>query len=385
MDKTIRVLQFSTHEEECGIAKYQKQFVDNMTDKKRIVTKYFKYSPNQTKNMSKEYFKVVLSELKEEMKNYDILHTQHELSFFKFNELEQIINVFKHTDKKLIVTVHTAPQAQFVRARLGGLGPRSFLHYARSKGSNIRFLKKYVLPLKEVDLILVHNVPTKESLTAFGIDDSKIKIFKHPVSKLDKVFVSNEIHERLRVTRGDVVYATVGFISKSKGVLHAVKALTYLPDNYKLAIVGGIHPDSQDTHLLDELADYIHDHNLSKRVYITGFIEDDDRLNSLIKEVDICVYPYDKHYYDYVSSGSLNLAMANEKPVVAYKTRSLLEINQDGEVVKFTKSGNYYELARAVKELDITMYTELASAYASSLSWDKQARELVGIYNDLIS
>lgn len=384
MSNVVKVLQFSTHDEDCGIAKYQQQFVDNMLDGSYVITKYFKYSPNQTKNMTQKEFQAVLRELKSEMENYDILHTQHELSFFKFDELKQIVDIFKNTTKKVVVTVHTAPQAQYSAARLGGVGPRSLVRYARSKGSNIRFLRKYVNPLKDVNLIIVHNSPTKESLLSFGIDASKVRIFKHPVSRVTNIMPSKEIHEKLNAGKGDVIYATVGFISKSKGVFHAVKALKYLPQNYKLAIIGGIHPDSTDAQLMDELTDYIYDNSLSDRVYITGFVEDDRKLNSLISEVDICVYPYDKTYYDYVSSGSLNLAMANDKPVIAYQTRSLLELNEQMDAVHFTKSGNYYELARAIKELDLVYYSANVKKYAEKYAWDKQAEEMSKIYQSLV-
>jgi glycosyltransferase involved in cell wall biosynthesis len=334
--------------------------------------------------MSQAEFSKVLAELKNEMKNFDVLHIQHELSFFKFNELQQIVDSIKGSGKKIIVTVHTAPQAQYVPAHLGGLGPRSALHFARSKGSNSRFLKKFVNPLKSVDLIIVHNKPTRENLISFGIEATQIAVVKHPVSKLSGIPESREIHEKLHVVKGDIVYATVGFISKSKGVFHAVKALKYLPANYKLAIIGGVHPDSNDTSLLDELSDYIYDNKLSDRVYITGFVEDDNRLNALIQEVDICVYPYDKQYYDYVSSGSLNLAMANGKPVIAYRTRSLLELNEEQETINFTKSGNYYELARAIKDLDIDKYIKASEAYAAKYAWDVETRNLIEKYKSLV-
>jgi glycosyltransferase involved in cell wall biosynthesis len=66
----------------------------------------------------------------------------------------------------------------------------------------------------------------------------------------------------------------------------------YLPDNYKLAIIGGLHPASDDLAFYAEITDLIDELDLRDRVYITGFIKDDERLNSLIRDV-MCVYPYD--------------------------------------------------------------------------------------------
>ncbi len=376
----VRVLQFSTHNEECGIAKYQAQFTENMNNIENFSTEYFSYSPNQTKIMSKEDFQAVLGELQAKMEDFDMLHIQHELSFFKFTELQHIVDLLKNNGKKIIVTVHTAPEAQYHKAKLGGVGPRSLLHFLKSKASNQRFIDRYINPLKKVDLVVVHNEVTKQSLMAFGVSPDNILVIRHPVSSLNVVAKSTDIKENLHVVKGDVVYATVGFISPAKGVMHAVKALNYLPENFKLAILGGVHPNAEDKGFMDEIADYIFNHNLSHRAYITGYVEKDEELNGLIREVDVCVYPYAKQYYDYVSSGSLNLALANGKPVIAYPTRAFLEINADQEVVKFCKSENYYELARSLKELDIDKYTKSALAYADAYAWDKESAKFVELY-----
>ena len=107
MENNIRVLQFSTHNEECGIAKYQEQFISDMTGLENFYTEFFAYSPNQTKHMSKHDFQRVLGELKEKMIDFDILHIQHELSFFKHLELQEIVDTFSGGQKQVMITIHT--------------------------------------------------------------------------------------------------------------------------------------------------------------------------------------------------------------------------------------------------------------------------------------
>ena len=59
MNHPIRVLQFSTHNEDCGIAKYQEQFIAGMEGTEDFHTDFFPYSPNKTKHMTKAELKVV--------------------------------------------------------------------------------------------------------------------------------------------------------------------------------------------------------------------------------------------------------------------------------------------------------------------------------------
>jgi glycosyltransferase involved in cell wall biosynthesis len=380
----MRVLQFGTHSEECGIAKYQEQFIEGMSGMDGFYTEYFPHSPNQTKHMSAREFKVVRRELKKQMKEFDILHIQHELSFFKHNELEEIVDLFARTKKKVVVTVHTAPHAWYRRAKLGGLGPRSFAHYARMKLSSRQFLKRFVEPLNKVDLIIVHNDQTKKSLIELGVKHDKFKKVSIPVPKLGEIPESKEISTLLKSSKDDVIYCTVGFLSKMKGITDAVKALIYLPDNYKLAIIGGNHPDTLEGHYYDEVCDLINDLNLKDRVYITGYVKEDTRLNALISECDICVFPYDPAYYSYVSSASLNNAFANHKPAIAYPTKTFLEVDQQIEAIKLCRSDNYYELAREIKNLDLEKAKANSRKYADMYAYDKEAADFLDVYKGLI-
>lgn len=384
MDKTIKVLQFGTHDEECGIAKYQQQFIESMKHEPDLFTEYFRHSPNQTKRMLPAEFSQTLAELREKLKEFDILHVQHEISFFHHYELEQIIKMAKSMGKKVMVTIHTDPDVRYSRPHLGGFSPRSIMHFARSIVSSRRYLRRYVNPLNMANLILVHNKVTKKHLASHGITESKIHIIKIPVPTLSFEGLSDEIKSNLGYQKGDVIFCTVGFLSRAKGILQAVKALTYLPSNYKLAIIGGNHPNSDDPSFYDEVCDLINNLEFQDRVYITGYIEDDQHLNALIRECDICAYPFDNSYYQYVSSASLNNAFANHKPVVAYKTTPFIELNDESGVLNFCASPNYYELARTLRTLDIKAAAALSQQYAQRHAYDKEAAKFINIYRQLI-
>ena len=331
MSKQVRVLHFSSHFEDCGIAKYQEQYLDGMEKIEGMHNKFFKYSPYQTRTMNPEQFQKVIHELQVSLANFDILHIQHEFGFYHHDEFAQLIATAKSMRKKVIVSYHTSLYVAMKPLKLGGLGPRSLLAYIRHYRGQKIFLKHHVAPLHNVDVILVHNQATAESLAANGVPKEVITLLAHPVPNITNPPKSTFIADNLHKKKGDVIYAIVGFLHKYKGVDAAIKALKYLPDNYKLAVLGGLHPITDNVAIYDKLTDLIDKLGLKDRVYISGYIKDDELLNSYIREVDVCVYPYDRVYYANVSSGALNLAFANQRPVVAYPTRTFKEVAEHGE------------------------------------------------------
>ncbi len=129
----IKVLHYSTHDEDCGIADYQQQYVDGAVQSKRVEHEYFPVSPNKAKLLSDDAFNKLLEDLKHKLESFDILHIQHEFSFFNGDQLEKIITASHQVHKKVIVTVHTAPNAQLRAVTPGGLHPRTILHNTRTK------------------------------------------------------------------------------------------------------------------------------------------------------------------------------------------------------------------------------------------------------------
>jgi glycosyltransferase involved in cell wall biosynthesis len=378
----IKVLQFSPHNEDCGVGKYQEQFVSILEKDDEVQTKFFDSSPYETRVMSPEERKPVMDRIRQELKGYDILHIQHEFGLFGGDEFKQMVDIAKDVGKKVIVTVHTSPDFFFSVKRPSGLGVRRVLQMVRQKRSHDAFKANHILPFSRCDLLIVHNELTKRSLLRNGVSDKNLVLFTHPVPDRTASEPWTEIADNLHKKGGDMIYCTVGFISRHKGVTDAVKALRYLPDNYKLAIIGGLHPASDDLAFYAEITDLIDELDLRDRVYITGFIKDDERLNSLIRECDVCVYPYDGVYYASVSSGSLNLAFANGRPVVAYPTGSFMEANAFGQIT-LCQTFSYYELARELRKIDVKHQTELVNQYVEAFNWSKMTGTLKSLYKSV--
>jgi glycosyltransferase involved in cell wall biosynthesis len=300
------------------------------------------------------------------------------------DELERAINIAKLQNKKSIVTVHTSANVGHKKAKLNGLGPRSFAHYMRALVSEKRFYKRFINPMKKADLILVHNEVTKQSLVSRGVPENIISKIVIPVPKLEFTIHTTQIKENLKVKEGDIVYGTVGFLHRFKGVKEAVKALKYLPDNYKLAIIGGLHPGTDDIGIYDDITDLIVQLDLKDRVYITGYVSEDDQMNALIRECDVCVYPYEKMYYSNVSSAALNNAFANHMPVIAYPTESFKEINTLLSTIQLTQTFSYYELSRELKRVDLKTAAEASAKYAEKYSYPNSGPPLVDLYRSVL-
>jgi glycosyltransferase involved in cell wall biosynthesis len=385
MSQVIKVLHLSTHNEECGIAKYQEQFLDGMKTEVDVEHVFFGVSPNKTKVMAFKEYDRILAEFTEQLKDFDILHIQHELSFYKHKELQSVMDAAAKLHKKVIVTVHTALEVEYHKATLNGFGAHSIVHYLRQRKDQIKFEAIHLTPLKRADLLIVHNKSTKDNLVKHGLHPDRVRVIRIPVPDLSFGLKTNRVAEGLQRKDGDIIFATVGFVTASKGVDHAVKALNFLPPNYKLAIIGGVHPNGSNERFMDEICDYIVAHNLQDRVYIAGYISDDQELNALIRECDICVYAYDKQYYSFVSSASLSNAFANHKATIAYQTESLLETNNELDVITFTRSPNYYELARELQSISIDTKSQLSKQYAELYAYDSEAKKFAQVYRDIIA
>ncbi len=189
--------------------------------------------------------------------------------------------------------------------------------------------------------------------------------------------VNNHIHRKT----GDIVIATVGYLNPVKGTMHAVKAMTLLPDNYKLLILGGVHPKAHNDEFLDDVSDFIVKHKLQNRVYISGFIPDDLLLNTHVSNSDIVIYPYLRSYAS--SSAALNNAFAAGKPVIAFPAAAFKEINKTEKHMVLCESFSYYDLAREIAIFDakkIKEWSSISNKYRLKHSYPALAKELIELY-----
>lgn len=388
--KKIRVLNYSTHDEDCGIGKYQEDFVRVFAEQGDIESDFYETSPNVVKTLQGAELAAELSKLEETLKSYDILHIQHEFGFYHGDGegISYITNIARKLNKKLVITIHTAPSLVYRPVIRGGRSVRAHLGYYRQLARMREVLDKRLAPLRDADLIVTLNPHTTQELTRIvGVDANKIHQTVIPTETTNPSAADRSVlRQVMDAKKDDTILATIGFLSDKKGVDAAVKSLSFLPKNYKLAILGGLNPVSGNPEVYERLCDLIVNLGLQDRVYISGYVQDDVKLDQLVSGVDIALYPYDPAYYKLASSAALNTALNNEVPVVAYPAESFKEVTKSVPgTISVTASPNYYELVRCIREIDLKHQAAAAAQYRQLNDISVISKTLTKLYEDLLT
>jgi glycosyltransferase involved in cell wall biosynthesis len=387
MSERLRILHFSPHDEDDGIAKYQEQYLAGMADDATVKNEFFEVTPIQLRHMTSDQHEEVYAELRKRLKDFDIFHIQHEFGLFVEDDFQRLVSIAKDAGRKVVVTVHLSPDFAIKPVKLGGFGPRSMVAFLRQQRHRNRMRERHITPFLQADLLLVHSDITAQALIRAGAEQGKIKKIPHPVYQFPDPPKSDFITKKLNKQAGDVIYCTVGMLHRYKGLFDAIRALKFLPDHYKLAIIGGLHPVETDivsetVGIYNKITDLIDVLGLHDRVFITGFVKEDDKMNSYIRECDVCVYPYDGVYYANTNSGAINLGFSNARPVIAYPTAAFREWSGGTEgALVLTDTFAYYELARTLQDIDLKKQSELSGAYARKMAWPNMAKELAAAYH----
>ena len=376
----VRVLHFTPHDELCGIAKYQERCLQALRALPGLRNTVFRWSPYQTRIMDARTFALVIAELRAALADHDLLHLQHEFELFTDDQFARIAQSVRAANKGLVVTVHTSPSTRYRPLKLNKLGPRSILALGRDFRERRRVLKQHGRAFKMADALITHNAAIAEGLRQLGVAQGRIHQLPHPVPTVSRDRNSTTIRDRLGAQQGDTVVAIIGFIHRYKGIRDAVQALHLLPSTYRLAVIGGIHASSQDPGFVDELSDLINHLDLVDRVHITGSVEDDETMNALIQECDLCIFPFDPVYYASASSDTMSLALANHMPVIAYPTAAFKQLAHASDAVRLCASFSPLDLAREIREVNRPQQRNRAAAYAAVTSWSSQGPTLAQLY-----
>ena len=384
----IKILNLSTYNEPCGIGKYQESFVRSLNNQGTVYAEFFQISLNIFKNQSEDEKQTSLATLEISLKDYNVLHIQHEFSFFNGDDLNRIVNLTHKVGKKVVITMHTPPSLAWSTPsppRITGLS--TFLANRTIQKEIKLFKKNFVDPATAADCIICHNQFIAAELVSFGVKPERIKYLTLPIPCTSKTTQNNNlIASSLRNSNDDVILATIGFISETKGIHYAIDALSFLPRNYKLAVIGGIHPNhGYQSDYLQNLLDLIIQRNLNSRFYLTGYIENDEELVQTVSECDICLFPYDLLYYRSATSASINVATSSYKPAIAFPTPAFKDISFYNKSVQICKLANGYELAREIRAMNIEEKSNEAKKYSHENSYDKIAGNLTKLYEELIS
>jgi glycosyltransferase involved in cell wall biosynthesis len=334
---------------------------------------------------------------------FDFVNIQFEGGLYGRNNKEIIKTTMRmiSASNKLLITFHRTELAVFswkrktVKAFKNFLFdvkhlrfPRLFLPSEEQDGTVTQAVMQMLKtrPVSKPYHIIVHRQLEQSYLQSIhGIPESCITAyplvyFNQTKQAQHRERVDSSLWKKQKgIPENTLTLGVFGFYGKYKGFPIAIDALTSLPDNYNLAIIGGQHPINIIPHAVDEtilglqsLLKNPHDttyspevkQNLLKRVFFLGAESKDEDLIAAISAVDFVVLPYLE--VGQSSSGPASIALELNKPIFLSRTLTFLEFEKF-----FPKSfemfdiGNSLELAHKILHYDPSTLNHRRSAMTS--------------------
>lgn len=331
----------------------------------------------------------------------DLVHLQHEYSFFGRTSLELCGVLFADclrklipTGKPIVITFHSdALPLSPEETEPAPVGMKNRIKAAIKKGlkKSYKRLRGQRPPETYIQLInkhrdqircVVHTRRTRLKYAQRGIASELISVvpmgFK-PRSENIKVS-RNEARRRLGLSEEIKLLSIFGFISKYKGPLVAAKALKLLPPNYALALVGGTHPATTEP-ILEKVLRLWHGQD-PNRLIITGYASS-EQVDLWQSATDFSLAPYLE--IGMSGSAAITWALSSGKPVIASKTHTFQEISEDSGAMQMVTPNCPHELAWSIERLAKSpeLADELvrkARAYSEAHTFDRTAEMFLSVY-----
>lgn len=275
------------------------------------------------------------------------------------NELPLNINRLRNVKK--VVTIH---DLIFLR----------FPQYYKWLDRKI-YAYKFRRACEQADVVVAISECTKRDIISFfHIPENKIEVVYQGCDKSFLKAVSLQEKERVREKYGlpENYILNVGSIEDRKNVLLAVQAMTDLPEDWKLVIVGKYTP------YVDKVLEHINLHHLENRVMILNSVPFVD-LPALYQMAGIFVYPSRFEGFGIPIVEALHSGV----PVVAAKGSCLEEAGGPHSLYVHPDDvqGMATTLNRLIGDVQLRMsMIEEGKKYALRFSEEEQARQLLDIY-----
>ncbi len=275
-----------------------------------------------------------------------------------WSTVRAILNV----SKRVIITYHTAPSSPApLQLTRKGIAYRLTHTYRQLVfGRLLRRVRSH----QQKFVHIVQTSREKNRLTLLGVDPTRIHdmplafLAKQQKADLATVRHRADLDETIG-TQGRKLLGVFGFLGGIKGTSVALKALSLLPDDYHLLIVGGIHPENvaHGTSVQPALRD-IHrqlgspgaSSHLINRVHFTGSVNN-QRFSELMSACDAVLLPYEE--IGQTSSGPASLALDLQRPIYCTRTGAFRELGKYAtDAISFFEIGNHFELVPVHRDYD---------------------------------
>ncbi len=398
-----KLAMISSYGDLCGNASYTKALEDGLSEIFNVTV--LPLSVGLLENNSKSAQIAadrVINQYCETLKQFDHVNIQFEKALYGLTN-DRIFKTFQRLAtacKSTIITLHRYDQKRsvFSKATLRLFFGFEFKNLA--KEILINFRNNYDATLYDKMLrfceenrigVVVH---TPRDASYLKAKFPKLLYLEQPLSFLGpkklKYYQEKADKQQFRHSLGyqeeDQVIGIFGFISPYKGYEIAIKALKFLPKQYKLAIFGGEHPMTikagySMNGYIKSLLELIERNDLQNRVQFCGNLDDDAFIKSLLCS-DFNILPY----YEVNQSGSGIAALSLESGSKTVMSQNLSFI----ELAKYAKGafrtfaiGNYIELANIIQNFKEPLTKEL-NEYFEKHNVDTSAKAYADLYQKLL-
>lgn len=247
--------------------------------------------------------------------------------------------------------------------------------------NNLTYIKEQLLKRARGIIVLTSFIKSKIEKVDIAVnkilvspDGVRIEDFLATVSKADA-------RQKLRLSQDDYLFGYIGTLKTmgmEKGVVTAIGSLKFLPEKYKLYVVGG---EPADVDFYKQLAE---NESVSDRVLFTGRVAHKS-IPTHISACDVVVAPFPRntHYEYYMSPLKIFEYMAGRRPMVVTNLASLREVLQDNVTALLIEPEDAQQLAEAVEKLvsnpelsnkiSVTAFNEMEENY----TWKKRAHNIL--------
>ncbi|MEF0941678.1 glycosyltransferase [Rhizobium sp. BR 362] len=212
----------------------------------------------------------------------------------------------------------------------------------------------------------------------------------HPLKIIPSNFSANgavleQLRSELQLPESDILIGMFGYISSYKGHSDALKAMTYLPSNYKLLVFGRQHPqtlkaDGKPDRYLNELITTVtKTKSLRDRVFFIGEL-DDDAFWQVAGAIDMAWLPYYENGQD--GSGIASICMDACKRVLcssSFAFDELFKLIPYNNYLRFD-IGNYLEIATKTEML-MRREVALSPTVGSSTAYSYQSQAFTYVHD----
>ncbi|QKD04796.1 hypothetical protein EB235_27665 [Mesorhizobium loti R88b] len=389
-----KLLIVSSYHRACGIAQYVEALegplrlqADCEVEIVPLPVDIFRAQSNYARKAAKQQ----LAEIIKLVRSADVVNLQLEPGLFGLTPFSiwRRIGAIIDASKRVIITYHTVPQMEGERV---SLNPRGLWHFLRSWRGNFVFDRLFK-KVRNNPQKFRHIVQTSREARNFAlIGLSTETIFHQPLSFLsrqernviDESRIKMEVSERYNI-EGKKFLGCFGFLNEYKGIEVAVRAMKYLPEDYHLLIVGGLHPEGILRHTIDqpyikklmneiEFTDEeeISSSNLIERVHFCGALGNRE-FNEVMLACDAIILPYAE--VGQTSSGPAAMALDLARPIYCSRNQCFKELDryQPG-MLAFFEVGNHVELAEKIRRSDGTGKERVAARGAYLERYNVESR-----------